>query len=117
LNYYEETSNDDDTSNYYGDHDNSEKQCNEGCYPDWLGDEWCDPICNNAQCNYDSKKKKKKKKKKIAIALKPRTCSTILAQSLATAICSGMIRAIQSVTRRNAGSMQVTAALRSLPKQ
>ncbi len=27
--------------------------CSPGCYPHWIGDGWCDEVCNNAACNWD----------------------------------------------------------------
>jgi predicted ribosomally synthesized peptide with SipW-like signal peptide len=27
--------------------------CNPGCYPNWIGDGWCDNVCNNEACNWD----------------------------------------------------------------
>jgi predicted ribosomally synthesized peptide with SipW-like signal peptide len=27
--------------------------CSPGCYPYWIGDGWCDEVCNNEACNWD----------------------------------------------------------------
>ena len=27
--------------------------CSPGCFPHWIGDGWCDQVCNNVACNWD----------------------------------------------------------------